>query len=64
VFPYGAGTPMYSSRVERTLGSSAVLKEQLLQLLECNRRMKHLTLQVMPSARNTHAGLMGPARSS
>jgi transcriptional regulator with XRE-family HTH domain len=57
--PY-VGYVIEESVLERTLGSSAVLKEQLLHLLESNRRMKQLTIQVMPTARETHAGLMGP----
>ncbi|MHC3469266.1 helix-turn-helix domain-containing protein [Streptomyces sp. 7R007] len=57
--PY-VGYVIEESVLERTLGGSAVLKEQLLHLLECNRSMKHLTVQVMPSTRHTHAGLMGP----
>ncbi|MEE1806980.1 Scr1 family TA system antitoxin-like transcriptional regulator, partial [Streptomyces sp. BE133] len=36
------------------------LKEQLLHLLECMRRMNHLTVQVMPSDQHTHAALNGP----
>ncbi|MCX4575731.1 helix-turn-helix transcriptional regulator [Streptomyces sp. NBC_01571] len=46
--------------LERPLGDQEVLREQLLHMLECNRTMKHLTIQVMPTVRRVHAGLVGP----
>lgn len=36
-----------------------MLEEQLPHLLECMRRMNHLTVQVMPSDQHAHAGLNG-----
>lgn len=56
--PY-VGFVIEESILERTLGGAEVLKEQLLHLLECMRRMNQLTVQVMPSDQHTHAGLMG-----
>lgn len=46
--------------LERPLGDEQVLKEQLLHILDCNQTMKQLTIQVMPTARRVHAGLVGP----
>ncbi|MFE7775827.1 Scr1 family TA system antitoxin-like transcriptional regulator [Streptomyces sp. NPDC057445] len=43
----------------RPIGGEAVLKEQLGHLLESVRTRKHLTVQVMPTERSVHAGLMG-----
>ncbi|WP_328872097.1 helix-turn-helix transcriptional regulator [Streptomyces sp. NBC_00287] len=57
--PY-VGYVIEESVLERTLGGPEVLKGQLLHVLECIRKMKQLTVQVMPSDRHTHAGLMGP----
>ncbi|MET8246134.1 helix-turn-helix transcriptional regulator [Streptomyces sp. NPDC005202] len=57
--PY-AGYVIEESVLARALGSLGVLKEQLQHLLESIRRMKHLTVQVMPTVRHTHAGLNGP----
>jgi len=48
------------SALEREFGGPAVLKEQLLQLLEYMRTLNHLTVQVMPNGRHAHAGLQGP----
>lgn len=48
------------SALEKEFGGPAVLKEQLLQLLEYMRTLNHLTVQVMPNARHAHAGLQGP----
>lgn len=50
------------SALEREFGGPAVLKEQLQQLLELMRRLNHLTVQVMPTKRHTHAGLQGPVQ--
>ncbi|MCX4847705.1 DUF5753 domain-containing protein [Streptomyces sp. NBC_00893] len=58
--PPHVGYVIEESILERTLGGAEVLKEQLLHLLECMRRMNHLTVQVMPSDQHTHAGLNGP----
>ena len=58
--PY-IGYVIEESILEREIGGPGVLKEQLLHLLEWNRKLKqHLTIQVMPTRRHTHAGLMGP----
>lgn len=48
------------SALERKFGGPEVLKEQLRHLLERMRTMNHLTVQVMPTERHTHAGLQGP----
>ncbi|MYY00908.1 MULTISPECIES: DUF5753 domain-containing protein [unclassified Streptomyces] len=60
--PPRVGYVIEESVLERPLGGEAVLKEQLLHLLECMRTMNHLTLQVMPTRRHTHAGLNGPMK--
>lgn len=58
--PY-VGYVIEESVLERDLGGAEVLKEQLLHILECSRTMKqHLTVQVMPTKRHTHAGMHGP----
>ncbi|WP_299535213.1 helix-turn-helix transcriptional regulator [uncultured Streptomyces sp.] len=57
--PY-VGYVIEESVLEKTLGGTTVLKDQLLHLLDCTRRMNHLTVQVMPSHQHTHAGLNGP----
>ncbi|ORT58722.1 transcriptional regulator [Streptomyces sp. CB03238] len=44
---------------QRPVGGEPVLKEQLLHLLEAVRIRNHLTVQVMPTQRSVHAGLMG-----
>ncbi|WP_393081716.1 helix-turn-helix domain-containing protein [Streptomyces sp. LN704] len=48
------------SVLERPFGNPMVLREQLLHLLERMRTLNHLTVQVMPTGRHTHAGLQGP----
>ncbi|MFF2513569.1 helix-turn-helix domain-containing protein [Streptomyces sp. NPDC058086] len=58
--PY-VGYVIEESVLERHLGGAEVLKGQLLHILECIRTMRqHLTVQVMPTKRHTHAGLNGP----
>ncbi|WP_266433560.1 helix-turn-helix transcriptional regulator [Streptomyces sp. NBC_01764] len=60
--PY-VGYVIEESVLERDLGSEEVLREQLQHILQCSLRMKHhLTVQVMPTKRYTHAGLMGPLK--
>ncbi|MFF7360587.1 Scr1 family TA system antitoxin-like transcriptional regulator [Streptomyces sp. NPDC008125] len=54
------GFVIEESILEKALGGPAVLKEQLLHLLDCIERLNHLTVQVVPSDQHTHAGLMGP----
>lgn len=58
--PPRLGFVVEESAMEREFGGPAVLKEQLLHLLECMRTLNHLTVQIMPSRRHTHAGLQGP----
>lgn len=58
--PPRVGYVIEESVLDRTLGGPEVLKEQLRHLLDCMKRFNHLTVQVMPSAQHTHAGLMGP----
>ncbi|WP_234354541.1 helix-turn-helix domain-containing protein [Streptomyces sp. NRRL WC-3618] len=59
--PPFVGYVIEESVLERNLGSDEVLKEQLLYILECIGKMRqHLTVQVMPTRRHTHAGLNGP----
>ncbi|MBT2488242.1 helix-turn-helix transcriptional regulator [Streptomyces sp. ISL-96] len=58
--PPRIGFVVEESVLERTLGGPEVLKEQLWHVLDCMRTMNHLTFQVMPTRRHTHAGLMGP----
>lgn len=58
--PSRFGYVIEESVLDRTLGGPEVLKEQLRHVLDCIERFKHLTVQVMPSAQHTHAGLMGP----
>jgi transcriptional regulator with XRE-family HTH domain len=58
--PPRIGFVMEESALERILGGPEVLKEQLWYLLDCMRTMSHLTFQVMPTRRHTHAGLHGP----
>ncbi|MFJ1543471.1 Scr1 family TA system antitoxin-like transcriptional regulator [Streptomyces sp. NPDC088246] len=60
--PY-AGFVIEESILGRTLGGAEVLKEQLLHLLECMRRMNHLTVQVMPS-RCVWGKRRGPERTA
>ncbi|MFK0023051.1 helix-turn-helix domain-containing protein [Streptomyces sp. NPDC090798] len=58
--PY-VGYVIEESVLERSLGGEEVLKEQLLHILECSRRLtQHLTVQVMPTKRHFHSGLNGP----
>jgi hypothetical protein len=45
--------------VRRPIGGKGVLRAQLARLLECA-TMRNVTLQVMPSLRETHTGLDGP----
>ncbi|MFI1471738.1 helix-turn-helix domain-containing protein [Streptomyces wuyuanensis] len=47
------------SVLNRPIGGAAVLKEQLAHLLGSVRTRNHLTVQVMPTERAVHAGLMG-----
>ncbi|TXS39361.1 XRE family transcriptional regulator [Streptomyces sp. or43] len=58
--PPRIGYVIEESVLDRTLGGPEVLKEQLRHVLDCMERFNHLTVQVMPSAQHTHAGLMGP----
>ncbi|THA72776.1 transcriptional regulator [Streptomyces sp. A0958] len=58
--PPRIGYVIEESVLERTLGGPEVLKEQLRHMLDCIERYNHLTVQVMPSAQHTHAGLNGP----
>ncbi|MEU7279105.1 helix-turn-helix transcriptional regulator [Streptomyces sp. NPDC045431] len=44
---------------QRPLGGDAVLKEQLVHVLECLRTRKHVILQVMPTHRYEHAVIAG-----
>ncbi|QGV80050.1 helix-turn-helix domain-containing protein [Streptomyces ficellus] len=44
---------------QRPIGGEAVLKEQLLHVLECLRTRNHVTLQVMPTRRYEHASVIG-----
>lgn len=46
--------------LERPLSNADVLKEQLWRIADCIRDMKYLVVQVMPTERSLHAGLMGP----
>ncbi|UUS31689.1 helix-turn-helix domain-containing protein [Streptomyces changanensis] len=43
----------------RPIGGRAALKENLLSILEVG-RLRHVSIQVMPEDRETHAGLDGP----
>lgn len=47
---------------QRPIGGEPVLKEQLLHVLESVSTRNHVTLQVMPTQRSAHAGLMGPLK--
>ncbi|WP_308120837.1 helix-turn-helix domain-containing protein [Streptomyces poriferorum] len=58
--PPRIGYVIEESVLDRTLGGPEVLKEQLRHVLDCMERYNHLTVQVMPSAQHTHAGMMGP----
>lgn len=58
--PPHIGFVIEESVLERALGGSEVLKQQLRHLLDCIEHHNHLTVQVMPTAQHTHAGLMGP----
>ncbi|THA29273.1 XRE family transcriptional regulator [Streptomyces sp. A1277] len=58
--PPHIGYVIEESVLERCLGGPEVLKEQLRHMLDCIERYNHLTVQVMPTAQHTHAGLMGP----
>lgn len=58
--PPRVGLVVEESVLERPIGGGEVFKGQLGHLLECVRTMNHLTLQVMPTRRHTHAGLNGP----
>lgn len=60
--PPRVGFVIEESVLDRALGGPGVLKEQLAHLLNCITRYKHLTVQVMPTAQHTHAGLMGPMK--
>jgi hypothetical protein len=44
---------------QRPIGGDSVLKEQLRHVLDSVRGRNHLTVQVMPTRRAVHAGLMG-----
>jgi transcriptional regulator with XRE-family HTH domain len=54
------GFVVEESVLERPVGGNVILKGQLEYLLKCMQSLKHLTLQVMPTRRHTHAGLNGP----
>jgi transcriptional regulator with XRE-family HTH domain len=58
--PPRIGYVIEESVLDRTLGGPEVLKEQLRHVLDCVEQHNHLTVQVMPSAQHTHAGLNGP----
>ncbi|MEU8698650.1 helix-turn-helix transcriptional regulator [Streptomyces sp. NPDC048680] len=58
--PPRIGYVIEESVLDRTLGGPEVLKGQLRHVLDCIERFDHLTVQVMPSAQHTHAGLTGP----
>ncbi|WP_329421047.1 helix-turn-helix transcriptional regulator [Streptomyces sp. NBC_01693] len=58
--PPRIGYVIEESVLDRTLGGPEVLKDQLRHVLDCVERFNHLTVQVMPSAQHTHAGLNGP----
>jgi len=45
--------------LERRIGGREVLKEQLARLLEIT-ELRHVSLQIMPTDRESHAGLSGP----
>ncbi|WP_030903565.1 helix-turn-helix domain-containing protein [Streptomyces sp. NRRL F-5126] len=45
--------------LRRTVGSSAVMREQLRHLLTCS-QMRNVEVQVMPTTRGAHSGLNGP----
>lgn len=45
--------------IRRPIGGAAVLRGQLLHLLECA-AARNIDVQVMPSSRETHGGLSGP----
>jgi transcriptional regulator with XRE-family HTH domain len=58
-------TPLVSyvveeSALQRPISSTTVLKEALWHIQECIRALEHLTVQVMPTNRQAHAGLLGP----
>jgi transcriptional regulator with XRE-family HTH domain len=53
------GYVVEQSALERPIGGDEVRKEQLLHLLEIRRTLPDVTLQVMPTRRHEHAGLMG-----
>ncbi|MFI6546519.1 DUF5753 domain-containing protein [Streptomyces prunicolor] len=46
--------------LEREFGGPQVLRDQLEYLLDLMGKLNHLTVQVMPTKRHTHAGLQGP----
>nr|WP_245179153.1 DUF5753 domain-containing protein [Streptomyces montanisoli] len=45
--------------LRRTVGSAAVMREQLRHLLTCS-QMRNVEVQVMPTTRGAHSGLNGP----
>lgn len=57
--PPHVGYVIEESVLERCLGGPGVLKEQLQHILDCVERYQHLTVQVMPTAQPSHAGLWG-----
>ncbi|MGN5634606.1 helix-turn-helix domain-containing protein [Streptomyces sp. AC154] len=57
--PPHIGFVVEESVLERCLGGPEVMKAQLRHMLDCIERYNHLTVQVMPTAQHTHAGLMG-----
>uniref|UniRef100_A0AAU2VST5 Helix-turn-helix transcriptional regulator n=1 Tax=Streptomyces sp. NBC_00008 TaxID=2903610 RepID=A0AAU2VST5_9ACTN len=57
--PPHIGYVVEESVLERCLGGPEVLKEQLQHVLDCIERYKHVTVQVMPTAQPSHAGLWG-----
>ncbi|MEU7058870.1 helix-turn-helix transcriptional regulator [Streptomyces sp. NPDC046197] len=58
--PPHLGFVIEESVLERPIGGIGVLKEQLCHLLGRMNTLGHLTVQVMPTRRHTHAGLRGP----
>ncbi|WNI30006.1 helix-turn-helix transcriptional regulator [Streptomyces sp. ITFR-6] len=60
--PPRVGYVIEESVLDRPLGGAEVLKEQLRHVIDCMARFNHLTVQVMPTAQHTHAGLNGPMK--
>ncbi|GAA3480992.1 helix-turn-helix transcriptional regulator [Streptomyces yanii] len=60
--PPRLGFVVEESVLDRPLGGDKAFKGQLLHLLECMGTLNHLTFQIMPTKRHTHAGLNGPMK--